>query len=69
MSSSQHLKHDEAHRAAVSLLEIVLPCLTTESERHEFFRMAYATVAEALEKYTDLLRREDARLFRVPSPR
>lgn len=64
---SQHLRHDTAMAAARAILDMVSPCLTTESERTEAFGMFYEAMIAALTKYDELLARELKRLCR-PSP-
>ncbi|MCE9564629.1 MAG: hypothetical protein K8U57_21555 [Planctomycetes bacterium] len=60
----RHLQHDTAMALAATILEMMSPCLTTESERGEAFGQLYDAAMAAIQKYHELLRREDKRLLR-----
>lgn len=47
---------------ALAILELLSPCLTTESERREAFGCFYEAAMEALNKYEERRGRELARL-------
>jgi hypothetical protein len=57
------LQRDVSYGLALAIVQIVSPCLTTETQLRATFAMAYEAILAGLEEYESNADRRDKRLY------